>query len=180
MSESDKENMTKEEFLEKRMEDPSTDPKTPAKKPEKKKRAKPVKKEEGAEEAEGEKKGKKTAAKKKPMSNLQRKKMDDRFYLNGKGRYVSKKKSENGKRNVQSRAIKAARDLLGLQGKMILLGKGPQGKALVELTRQIRSSLKEGMEDEKAKILHTDLSKKMLEDIEKAMKEAAKQQGVDK
>ena len=71
------------------------------------------------------------AKRRKTLSNRARKRQDERFRMNGKGRYVSIKKSENGKKNVQSRAIRLARKLLGFSGRMILLGKGVEGKALV-------------------------------------------------
>ena len=119
-----------------------------------------VKAEEEAPKAE-EKKESSTKAKPekkkkvpKKLSQRARKKADGRFKQNGKGRYVSIKKSENGKRNVQARAIKLARKLLGFQGRMILLGKAAEGKALLDLTRQIRKALKEDKKtDEEAEAL---------------------------
>ena len=114
---------------------------------------------------------KKKEKKEKPLSKLARKKQDDRYFLNGKGRLVSKKKSENGKRNVQSRAIKIARKLLGLEGRMILLGRGAEGKALIRLTKNIREALKEGKEDDAVSILHTDVAKQFLEEEKKAEEE---------
>ena len=143
----------------------------------------PVKEEKGAEEKpkkkrapkkkaeEGETKPEKKAKKEKPLSKLARKRNDERYFLNGKGRLVSKRKSENGKKNVQSRAIKIARELLGLTGRMVLLGKGAEGRALVSVTKGIREALKGGGEDEKVKVLHSDIAKKMLEE-EKAKEEA--------
>lgn len=88
----------------------------------------------------------------KRLSNLARKKADERYYLNGKGRYVSKKKSVNGKANVQSRAIRLARKSLGIKG-MVLLGKGETGIKLLEATALIRQMLKDGKTDEEAEAL---------------------------
>ena len=103
----------------------------------------------------------------KPLSNLARKKADARYILNGKGRYVSKAKSENGKKNVQSRAIKMARTMLGLSGRMVLLGKEAEGKALLDLCGSIRESLKGGKSDSEAEALHADLAKKLVEGFAK-------------
>ena len=130
----------------------------------KKKKAARKKKEEGEEEKPKKKD-------KKPMSKLARKRNDERYFLNGKGRIVSKKKSENGKKNVQSRAIKIARKLLGMEGRMVLLGKGAEGRALVGVTKQIRESLKGGKADDAAELFHAEIAKKMLEE-EKAKDEA--------
>lgn len=99
----------------------------------------------------------KKAKKQKPLSNLARKKADERYFLNGKGRYVSKKKSQNGKANVQSRAIRLARKVLGIKG-MVLLGKGDVGKKLLETTSAIRQMLKDGKTDEEAEALHAGAS----------------------
>lgn len=88
-------------------------------------------------------------AMKKRLSNLARKKADERYYLNGKGRYVSKKKSENGKKTVQSRAIRLARKCLELKG-MVLLGKGDDGIKLRDACAEFRALLKEGKSDEDA------------------------------
>lgn len=143
----------------------------PAEEKPKKKRAPKRKKEEAAEE--GEEKKEKPKKKEKPLSKLARKRSDERYFLNGKGRLVSKKKSENGKKNVQSRAIKIARKLLGLQGRMVLLGRGAEGKALVQVTKGIREALKGGKNDEEAELLHTELSKKILEDEKKSEEKAA-------
>ena len=104
------------------------------------------------------------AKKEKPLSNLARKKADERYFMNGKGRYVSMKKSEIGKKNVQSRAIKMGRDILGLNGRMVLLNKGVEGKALLDLTRIIRQALKDGMDDAKAKEKFTPKGKEILEE----------------
>ena len=128
----------------------------------KKKRAPKKKKEDGEE---------KPKKKEKPLSKLARKRNDERYFLNGKGRIVSKKKSENGKKNVQSRAIKIARKLLGMQGRMVLLGKGAEGRALVDVTRQIRECIKAGKADDAAELLHAEIAKKVLEE-EKAKEEA--------
>ena len=117
------------------------------------------------------KKKEKKEKKEKPLSKLARKKQDDRYFLNGKGRLVSKKKSENGKRNVQSRAIKIARKLLGLEGRMILLGRGAEGKALIRLTKNIREALKEGKEDEAVSILFANVASQFLEEEKKAEEE---------
>lgn len=89
----------------------------------------------------------------KPLSNRKRKMQDARFEKNPKGRYVSIKKSVNGKKNVQARAIKLGRKMLGFQGRMILLGKGKEGIALVDICRDIRLALKEGKTDEQAEAL---------------------------
>lgn len=142
----------------------------PAEEKPKKKRAPRKKKEEAAEGAAEEKPKKKE----KPLSKLARKRNDERYFLNGKGRLVSKKKSENGKKNVQSRAIKIARKLLGLSGRMVLLGKGAEGKALVQVTKGIREALKGGKSDEEAEVLHTDIAKKILDDEKKSEESAAK------
>ena len=91
-------------------------------------------------------------AEKPKVSALQRKKADERYFLNAKGRYVSKKKSANGKINIQSRSIRLARKLLGLTG-MVLLGKGDQGKQLLAATAVIRTMLKEGKSEEEAEAL---------------------------
>lgn len=139
----------------------------PAEEKPKKKRAPRKKKEEAAEEEKPKKK-------EKPLSKLARKRNDERYFLNGKGRLVSKKKSENGKKNVQSRAIKIARKLLGLSGRMVLLGKGAEGKALVQVTKGIREALKGGKSDEEAEVLHTDIAKKILDDEKKSEESAAK------
>lgn len=130
-----------------------------------------VKAEEAAPKAE-EKKESSTKAKVekkvKKMSQRARKKADKRFKQNGKGRYVSIKKSENGKKNVQARAIKLARKLLGFQGRMILLGKAAEGKALLDLTRQIRKALKEDKKtDEEAEALFSGPAEKMREEFPK-------------
>jgi len=106
------------------------------------------------EPVEETKKSKAAVAAKKRISNLKRKKMDDRYYLNGKGRYVSKKKSENGKKNIQSRSIRLGRKVLGLKG-MVLLGKGDDGKALIKAAAEIRQMLKDGKTDEEAEALYT-------------------------
>ena len=116
--------------------------------------------------------GEKPKKKEKPLSKLARKRKDERYFLNGKGRLVSKKKSENGKKNVQSRAIKIARKLLGLSGRMVLLGKGAEGKALIQVTKGIREALKGGKSDEQAETLHTEIAKKILEDEKKSEGEA--------
>lgn len=144
----------------------------PAEEKPKKKRAPKRKKEEATSE-EGEEKKEKPKKKEKPLSKLARKRNDERYFLNGKGRLVSKKKSENGKKNVQSRAIKIARKLLGLSGRMVLLGRGAEGKALVQVTKGIREALKGGKSDEEAELLHTELSKKILEDEKKSEEKAA-------
>jgi len=125
-------------------------------KPKPKKRARKEDKEE-----KPEKKAKKAV--KKAISNLARKKQDPRFEQNGKGRYVSKKKSENGRKNVQARAIKCSRQLLDLGGQMVLLGRGAKGVALLDLTRKIRSALKEGLTDEKAVEKFKEEARKMIE-----------------
>lgn len=131
-------------------------PVTPEKKATKpkKKRSRKESEEPSAEKpeaaAESAEPPKKKQAKKKVLSNLARKKADERYVQNGKGRYVSKKKSENGKRNVQARAIKSGRSLLKLDGQMVLLGRGKKGEHLLTLTRKIRALLKEGMKDEDA------------------------------
>lgn len=141
----------------------------PAEEKPKKKRAPRKKKEEAAEGAE-----EKPKKKEKPLSKLARKRNDERYFLNGKGRLVSKKKSENGKKNVQSRAIKIARKLLGLSGRMVLLGKGAEGKALVQVTKGVREALKGGKSDDEAEVLHTDIAKKILEEEKKNEESAAK------
>lgn len=114
---------------------------------------------EPAEEEKPTKKSKKpkkekkvSAAEKKRRSALQRKKDDPRYYLNGKGRYVSKKKSENGKKNVQSRAIRLARKGLGVKG-MILVGKGEDGIKLLKATNAVRQMLKDGKTDDEAEAM---------------------------
>ena len=111
-------------------------------------------KEAAAEETPKKKKkeSKKSPAAKKRLSALQRKKQDPRYYLNGKGRYVSKKKSENGKKNVQSRAIRLARKGLGIKG-MVLVGKGEEGKKLLNATSAIRQMLKDGKSDDEAEAM---------------------------
>lgn len=106
--------------------------------------------------------GEEKTPKKKPLSKLARKRQDERYYLNGKGRLVSKKKSENGKKNVQSRAMRLSRKLLGLNGRMVLIGKGDEGKALLELTASIRDTLKQGKSDEEAEALHVKIADKLL------------------
>jgi len=157
-------------------------PKKQAQKP-RKKRARKEDKEESGEKtapsdgaAESEEPPKKKQSKKeakKPMSNLARKKGDERYVQNGKGRYVSKKKSENGKRNVQARAIKCGRQLLCLDGQMVLLGRGKKGEALLDLTRKIRAALKEGLKDEEASEKFKAEAKKMVEEIKAAAEEKA-------
>lgn len=102
---------------------------------------------------------KQTKCKKGKMSNLMRKKMDERYYLNGKGRYVSKKKSENGKKNIQSRSIRLGRKLLGLKG-MVLLGKGENGKALMDAARDLRQMMKDGKTDEEAEAMFKAMQEK--------------------
>ena len=131
-----------------------------AEKPKKKRARKPK---DESEEPEAKKPKKKEA--KKPVSNLARKKADPRYEQNGKGRYVSKKKSENGKRNVQARAIKCGRDLLKLDGQMVLLGKGKKGEHLLTLTRKVRQMLKDGLGDEEAREKVKEEAEKMLEEI---------------
>jgi hypothetical protein len=102
---------------------------------EEKKEEKPKKK--------AKKEKKMSAAQKKRLSVLARKKEDPRYYLNDKGRYVSKKKSENGKKNVQSRAIRLARKGLDVKG-MVLVGKGEVGSRLLKATSAVRQMLKDG------------------------------------
>tara|TARA_Y100000004_G_C8622361_1_gene289364 strand:- start:31 stop:471 length:441 start_codon:yes stop_codon:yes gene_type:complete len=132
-----------------------------------------VKAEEGAAAPKAEEKKEsstkaKVEKKVKKLSQRARKKADKRFKQNGKGRYVSIKKSENGKKNVQARAIKLARKLLGFQGRMILLGKAAEGKALLDLTRQIRKALKEDKKtDEEAEALFAGPAEKMREEFPK-------------
>lgn len=129
--------------------------------PKRKRKAK-EEKDESSESASGEeeaeateeskpKKGRKKAAP-KPMSRLQRKRADERYVMNGSGRWVSKKRSENGKRNIQSRAIKIARKLLKLEGRMVLLGRDAEGAALLDLTRLVRTQLKDGKSDDDATV----------------------------
>ena len=93
-----------------------------------------------------------SAAQKKRLSTLARKKEDPRYYLNDKGRYVSRKKSENGKKNVQSRAIRLARKGLGVKG-MILVGKGEDGIRLLKATNAVRQMLKDGKTDDEAEAM---------------------------
>ena len=116
--------------------------------------AEETKEEEKTEKPKKRKKkeNKKSPAAKKRMSALQRKKQDPRYYLNAKGRYVSKMKSENGKKNVQSRAIRLARKGLGIKG-MVLVGKGEEGKKLLNATSAIRQMLKDGKSDEEAGVM---------------------------
>ena len=148
-------------------EAPSAEASAAEEKPKRKKAAPKRKKEEGES---GEERPKK---KEKPLSKLARKRNDERYFLNGKGRIVSKKKSENGKKNVQSRGIKIARKLLGLQGRMVVLGKGAEGKALIEVTRHVRECLKSGKCDEEAEAMHAEIAKKILgEEKKKEEKEA--------
>ena len=97
----------------------------------------------------------------KPLSNRKRKMQDSRFEKNPKGRYVSIKKRENGKKNVQARAIKLGRKMLGFQGRMILLGKGEEGIALVDMCKQIRETLKAGKTDEEAEAFLSGVAKEM-------------------
>jgi len=127
---------------------------------------------------EGKKKKSKAPAKPKKMSRAmsqrKRKEMDERFEKNKKGRLVSKKKSENGKRNVQARAIKLARKLLGFEGRMILLGKGSEGVALVDLCRDIRTCLKEGKSDDAAEALFAIPAEKLREGFKKEEKKEEK------
>lgn len=119
-----------------------------------------VKEEEEAAPAEEEKPKKKrakkekkmSAAQKKRLSTLARKKEDPRYYLNDKGRYVSRKKSENGKKNVQSRAIRLARKGLDVKG-MVLVGKGDVGSKLLKATNAVRQMLKDGKKDEEAEAM---------------------------
>ena len=160
----------------------SGEPKKQAQKPRKKRARKEDKEESGEktapskEAAESEEPPKKKQAKKetkKPLSNLARKKGDERYVQNGKGRYVSKKKSENGKRDVQARAIKCGRQLLSLEGQMVLLGRGKQGEALLDLTRKIRAALKEGLKDEEASEKFKEEAQKMVEEIKAAAEEKA-------
>ena len=105
------------------------------------------------------------AKRRKTMSNRARKRQDGRFRMNGKGRYVSIKKSENGKKNVQSRAIRLARKLLGFSGRMILLGKGVEGKALVQLCRDIRTELKAGKSDDQCEALFVNVADVLKKDF---------------
>ena len=134
---------------------------SPAPKPPKKKRSR----KEPKEAKEGEQEQATPKKQKKVLSNLARKKSDDRYVQNGKGRYVSKKKSENGKRNVQARAIKCGRKLLGLEGQMVLLGRGKKGENLLQLTKTIRQMLKDGVTDEEAEEKCVETAKKMAEEI---------------
>lgn len=149
-------------------EKPAVAEPAPAAEKSKKKRSRKQKdeseKEEKSEEPEAKKSKKKEA--KKPVSNLARKKADPRYEQNGKGRYVSKKKSENGKRNVQARAIKCGRDLLKLDGQMVLLGRGKKGEHLLTLTRKVRQMLKDGLGDEEAREKVKEEAVKMLEEIQ--------------
>lgn len=156
-------------------EKPQEGPGAEAKKEEKEPAAAAAPAEASAGGAAEEKPKKKRAAPKKkdkPLSKLARKRNDERYFLNGKGRLVSKKKSENGKKNVQSRAIRIARKLLGLSGRMVLLGKGAEGKALVQVTKGVREALKSGKSDEEAEVMHTDIAKKTLEEEKKQEGEA--------
>ncbi len=127
--------------------------------PRKKKEADPDAKEEKADVQEN----KENVKPAKKLSKIARKRSDERYFLNGKGRLVSRKKSENGKRNVQSRAVRLARDALGLTGRMVLLGKGVEGRALVKLTRTMRDCLKDGKTDDEAKTLYAALASELLE-----------------
>ena len=123
----------------------------------------------------------------KPLSNRKRKMQDARFQKNPKGRYVSIKKRENGKKNVQARAIKLGRKMLGFQGRMILLGKGEEGIALVDMCKQIREALKSGKTDEEAEALLSLVAvemckkfkdcKKCEEEVKEAVKEEIKPEG---
>jgi hypothetical protein len=61
-------------------------------------------------------------------------------------------KSENGKKNVQSRAIRLARKGLGIKG-MVLVGKGEEGKKLLNATSAIRQMLKDGKSDDEAEAM---------------------------
>ena len=139
--------------------EPEVKQSSPSSEPSKKKSPKREKAEKEAEKASKKMKAKPI----KKMSKLERKKNDDRFFLNGKGRYVSKKKHANGKTNVQSRAMKMGRKLLGLEGKMCLLGRGAEGRALLKLCKSIREALKEGKKDDDVSILHEEIAKHMLE-----------------
>ena len=62
------------------------------------------------EEKAGARSKKSRRRKQKPVSNLARKRPTT-YEQNGTARSVRPKKSENGKRNVQARAIKCGRDL---------------------------------------------------------------------
>jgi hypothetical protein len=112
--------------------------------------------------AEKKKRSSKKASQ-KPMSNRKRKMQDARFEKNPKGRYVSIKKRANGKRNVQARAIRLGRKLLGFEGRMILLGKGAEGRALVDICRELRGALKDGKTDEQAEALFVVMADKLRE-----------------
>lgn len=59
--------------------------------------------------------------------------------------YVSKKRRENGQKNVQSQAVSLAYQLLNARGKYIELGTGESGKAMNALTAKLRQRLKDGM-----------------------------------
>lgn len=149
--------------------DPQTKPEPEtgpaAKQPKKKRSRKEPKETEDREQEQAAPKKPKKEKPKKVLSNLARKKSDDRYVQNGKGRYVSKKKSENGKKNVQARAIKCGRKLLGLEGQMVLLGRGKKGEHLLQLTKTIRQMLKDGVTDEEAEKKCGEDAKKMVEEI---------------
>lgn len=108
--------------------------------------------EEKPKNKRAKKEKKMSAAQKKRLSTLARKKEDPRYYLNDKGRYVSRKKSENGKKNVQSRAIRLARKGLDVKG-MVLVGKGDVGSKLLKATNAVRQMLKDGKKDDEAEAM---------------------------
>lgn len=108
--------------------------------------------EEKPKKKRAKKEKKMSAAQKKRLSTLARKKEDPRYYLNDKGRYVSRKKSENGKKNVQSRAIRLARKGLDVKG-MVLVGKGDVGSKLLKATNAVRQMLKDGKKDDEAEAM---------------------------
>ena len=56
------------------------------------------------------------------------------------GEIVSKKKATAGNKNPWAAATEQARHQLGLNGKMVLMNVGKDGKALYALTKQIHSS----------------------------------------
>jgi len=104
------------------------------------------------EEADSKSKRRKQNNNSRILNNLMRKKANPDLYVKtNRGRYVSKKKSELGKKNPQSLAIRGARDILGMGGKMVIINRGNDGKALHQLTGKIREHIKGGGSMESAR-----------------------------